>query len=76
VHELGHRRGADRPDVGRLIADVAQQRFVCPIDDLVAADPDRELPRLGTLGAAADRSVKQVESAPLERLVDASDCRR
>ena len=61
VHELGDRAGADRADIGRLVAHGVEHEFV-PVEDLlVAADPDRHHAAGRTGGAAADRRVEHVE---------------
>ena len=41
VHELGDRAGADRADIGRLVAHRVEHALVAVEDLLIAADPDR-----------------------------------
>src|SRR5208283_4541401 len=61
VHELGDGAGADRADIGRLVAHRVEHRLVAVEDLLVAAGPDRHLAAGSTPGAAADRRVENVE---------------
>src|SRR5437764_15363592 len=61
VRELRHRGGADRADVERLVPHRAQDRHVPIVSPAVAADPDRELARLGAWRTAAHRSVEHLD---------------
>src|SRR3989442_1731049 len=70
VHELGDGAGADRPDVGRLVAHRVEHGLVALEDLLVAADPDGELARLRAARPAAHRRVQHVHAALGEDLAD------
>jgi hypothetical protein len=60
VDELGDRAGANRADIGRLVADRVEHPLEAVEDLLVTADPDRHLAAGRTRGPAADRRIEQV----------------
>jgi hypothetical protein len=64
VDELGDRRGADRPDIGGLVAHRVEHGLVSVEHVLVPADPDRELAGRCARGAAAHRRVQHVRALP------------
>jgi hypothetical protein len=61
VHELGDRAGANRADIGGLVAHRVESGFVAVEYLLVAADPDRHLAAGRAAGPAPDRGVEPVE---------------
>jgi hypothetical protein len=61
VHELGDRAGADRADIGGLVAHRVEHPLVAVEDLLVAAAPDCHLAAGRPRGAAVDRRIEHVE---------------
>jgi hypothetical protein len=59
VHELGDHAGADRADIGGLVAHRVERRFAAVEDLLVAAGPDRHLAAGRGAWAAADRRLER-----------------
>src|SRR5262249_55321561 len=73
VHELGHRSGADWANVACCVTEGVEHWLVGIEQCLLAAHPNGEPTRLGTLGSATHRSVKQVEASVFAHLVDGAD---
>src|SRR5205085_6581492 len=76
VRELGDGAGADRADIERLVADLAQHRNVAIVESAIAAHPDRELAALRAARTATDRRVEEVHLLRRERSVQRSYARR
>src|SRR5262245_7197085 len=76
VHQLGHRAGADWADVTGCVTEGGEHRFVSIKDCLLAPHPDGKATRLGSLGSATHRSVKQVHAALSAQLVEPAHERR
>ena len=76
VDQLGDEPGADRADIGRLIADRVEHLLVCVEHLLVASEPDRELAGVSADRAATDGRVHHVDPLLREDHVEAAHQRR
>ena len=70
VHELGYRRGADRPDIGRAIAHRVEHGLVPVKCGFVATNPDRHLARRSTRRPAAHRRIEHMRALGGKGLVN------
>ena len=60
MHKLRHSRGAGRADIGGLVTKSVEHFFVFVENFLVAADPNRQLAGLSTLGPTAHWRIKTI----------------
>ena len=70
MHELGDRRGADRPDIGRAITHRVENGLVPVICGLIAANPDRHLARRRAGRPPAHRRIEHVRALGGKGLVN------